>query len=322
MRGLCLQRLNGPFAPAELPEPVAGPQEVLVEVAFAAVNPLDIWVSQGSIGAAAANLPWVPGTEATGYVASKPVLVRGGGLGVTRPGLARERAAVQAETVLYLPEGLDLALAAALGTAGTTAWNAVHTKAQVERGDRVVVLGASGGVGSVAVQLARTAGAEVWGHTGSQAKVSSIRHAHHVLYAPDGPALQDQLREIRPTVVLDALGSEYTSAAIEGLEPGGRLVVYGTSSGERADVNIRTVYRKGLTIHGYTNLNEPLARQHAVLSALFESLMDGTLEVPHEIIPLEQAGSAHSRLLERSVAGRLVIDCHPAVHSDAPEARA
>ena len=320
MRGLSLRRIGGAFSPDDLPEPSAGPNEVLVDVAFAAVNPLDIWVSQGSIGAAATNIPWVPGTEATGYVSSVPVLVRGGGIGVSRPGLARQRASVPAETVLELPRGLDLALAAALGTAGTTAWNAVHTKAQVQPGDRVVVLGASGGVGSVAVQLARTAGAEVWGHTGSPAKASSIRHAHHVLCAPDGPSLQSLLREVRPTVVLDALGSQYTAAAVEGLEPGGRLVVYGTSSGEQAEMNIRSVYRKGLTIAGYTNLNEPLVRQHAVLSALFQSLLDGTLEVPHEIVPLEQAGTAHTRLLERSVTGRLVIDCRASATQETPEA--
>lgn len=309
MRALCLREIGGAFSVADLDSPEPGSGEVLLEVAFASVNPLDIWVSQGNIGSAASNLPWVPGTEATGWVDGRPVLARGNGLGVTRPGLARQLAAVPEATVLALPEGLDLALAAALGTAGTTAWNAVHTKAGVGEGDRVVVLGGSGGVGTVAIQLARAAGATVWAQTGSAAKAASITHADHVVVAPTPHDLGVALASIKPTVVLDALGGDFTVAAIESLELGGRLVTYGTSFAEEATINMRTVYRKGLTISGYTNIVEPVERQQAVLTRLFESLLDGSLEVPFEVVPLEQAGSAHQRLLGRTVTGKLVIDC-------------
>jgi len=309
MRALCLQKLGGDFSVADLDAPTPGPDEVLLRVAFASVNPLDIWVAQGNIGAAGSTLPWVPGTEATGWVDGQAVLVRGNGLGVTRLGLARQQAAVPAVTVLPLPAGLDLALAAALGTAGTTAWNAVHTKAGVGPGDRVVVLGASGGVGTVAVQLARAAGATVWGQTGSAAKASSITRADHVVVAAGPDELRAALAGIKPTVVLDALGGDFTVAAIEGLELGGRLVTYGTSFAEEARLNMRTVYRKGLTISGYTNIVEPVERQQEVLSQLFESLLDGSLQVPFEVVPLEQAASAHERLLGRTVMGKLVIDC-------------
>lgn len=309
MRALCLWELGGDFSVAELDGPVPASDEVLLDVAFASVNPLDIWVSQGNIGSAASNLPWVPGTEATGWVDGRAVLVRGNGIGVTRPGLAREQAVVPSATVLPLPDGLDPALAAALGTAGTTAWNAVHTKAAVGPGDRVVVLGGSGGVGTVATQLARAAGATVWAQTGSTAKAASITHADHVLVAATAGELGAALGDIKPTVVLDALGGDFTVASIEGLEIGGRLVTYGTSFAEEAGINMRTVYRKGLTISGYTNIVEPVERQQAVLSRLFESLLDGSLQVPFEVVPLEQAGSAHQRLLARTVTGKLVIDC-------------
>jgi len=309
MRALCLHQLGGAFSVDDLPDPVPAHGQIVVDIAFAAVNPLDIWVSRGDIGVAAAHLPWVPGTEATGYIAGRPVFVRGNGLGVTLPGLASERAVVPPATVMDLPEGLDLALAAALGTAGTTAWNSVHTKAHVVAGDRVVVLGASGGVGTVAVQLARATGATVWAQTGSAAKAISITGADHVFVAADGAQLRAALVAIRPTVVLDALGGDYTGAAIDGLEPGGRLVIYGTSAHEEGRFNVRRIYRKGLSIFGYTNIVEPVERQQAVLATLFAALCDGTLRVPHEIIPLAEAHNAHQRLLDRAVEGKLVIDC-------------
>jgi NADPH:quinone reductase-like Zn-dependent oxidoreductase len=85
--------------------------------------------------------------------------------------------------------------------------------------------------------------------------------------------------------------------------------VYGTSAAELATLNVRTLYRKGLTIFGYANIVEPIARQHGVLRELFPLLRSGALVVPHEIIPLSDAATAHQRLLERSVRGKLVIDC-------------
>ena len=111
------------------------------------------------------------------------------------------------------------------------------------------------------------------------------------------------------TPILVSEDGKVRLAAIEGLGLGGRLVVYGTSSEEVAEVNIRTLYRKGLSVFGYTNIVEPVERQQEVLRRLFDSLLDGSLRVPHEVIPLERAASAHRRLLDRSVSGKLVIDC-------------
>ena len=86
MRAARLHSIGGTLQLDELPDPQPGPGEHLVDIAYASVNPLDVWITQGSVGAAAANLPWTPGTEASGHVDGRPVLVRGGGLGVVRPG--------------------------------------------------------------------------------------------------------------------------------------------------------------------------------------------------------------------------------------------
>lgn len=307
MLALRVHELGGDLHVDEAPEPEAGPGEVVVDVAFASVNPLDIWVSQGDIGVAAQHLPWVPGTEATGHVDGRPVIVRGGGIGVTRPGVCAQRAAVPAEAALAVPDGVDLAQAAAVGVAGLTAWNALHDKARVAPGDRVLVLGASAGVGCAAVQLARAAGATVWAQTGSPAKAAGIVADRVVV--TDGAGLVGALAGWAPTVVLDGLGGAFTAAAVDALAPAGRLVVYGTSTGEPVSYNLRTFYRKGLTQYGYAGLAESVARMHEVLGHLFEEMRAGRLRMPVELVPLARAHDAHRRILERRVEGKLVIDC-------------
>src|SRR3954470_5828383 len=87
MRAARLHSIGGTLQLDEVPEPQPAEGEHVGDIAYASVNPLDVWVTQGARGAAAANLPWIPGTEATGYSDGRAVLVRGGGLGVVRQGL-------------------------------------------------------------------------------------------------------------------------------------------------------------------------------------------------------------------------------------------
>ncbi|MEY2554618.1 MAG: NADPH:quinone reductase, partial [Ilumatobacteraceae bacterium] len=174
MRTARLHSIGGTLQLDELPDPQPGSDERLVDIAYASINPLDVWISQGSVGAAAANLPWTPGSEAAGHVDGRPVLVRGGGLGVLRPGLYCSHIAVPDAWLIPIEEGLDLAQVAAMPVAGITAWQALHGRARVQADDRVLVLGASGGVGSMAVQIAKAAGATVWGQTGSEGKIAGI----------------------------------------------------------------------------------------------------------------------------------------------------
>lgn len=307
MHAARLHEIGGKLQLDEVDPPVAGEGEVIVDLAYASVNPLDIWVTMGSIGAAGANLPWTPGTEASGTLDGAPVLVRGAGLGVLRPGLYRGAAAVPRECAIALPAGVDLEQAAAIGVAGMTAHHAVHRKAAIGSGDRVLVLGASGGVGSVAVQLAKAAGATVWGQTGSAGKAASIGADHTVVCT--SADLADAVAELAPTVVLDGLGGPYTGAAVQALSPNGRLVIYGTSSAEVGELNLRTLYRKGLTVHGYAGLLEDAESQRTTLEELFALLASGAVKVATEVLPLGAAADAHRRLLDRQVTGKLLLDC-------------
>jgi NADPH:quinone reductase len=313
MRAVRLHEIGGTLRlDSNLPDPVAVAGEVLVEMAFASVNPLDIWVTRGAPGVAAANLPWIPGTEGTGFVDGKPVIIRGAGLGVMRPGVYRDRVAVPAACAVPLPEGTDLAQASALGVAGITAWQCIHRCASVTGADRVLVLGASGGVGNLAVQIAKATGSSVWGQTTNEAKTMGITDAgaDRALVVRDASELVGALGGFSPTVVLDPLGGLWTMPAIEALANMGRLVVFGTSDAEQVTLNWRTMYRKGTQIVGYSGLVETPAEQSDVLSQLIAQLNAGSLRVPiGATLPLGEASAAHRNILDRNVEGKQILDC-------------
>lgn len=309
MRAARLHEIGGNLRIDTVEDPVPGDGEVLVDMAYAAVNPLDIWITRGAPGAAASNLPWVPGTEGTGHVDGRPVLVSGGGVGLVRQGLYQERAAVPAGAVMELPAGTDLAQAAGIGVAGVTAWNALHARAGLSDADRVLVLGASGGVGSMAVQLAHAAGAVVWGQTTQDAKVASIEEtgADRAVVAEAG-GLVAAVAELEPTVILDGLGGAYTAASVEALAPLGRLVVFGTSADVESTLNLRVLYRKAVSLLGYGGLVVADDERRRVLTDLLAQIAAGTLRVPVELVPLDQAADTHRRVLERGLTGKLVLD--------------
>jgi NADPH2:quinone reductase len=311
MRAARLHSIGGTLQLDELPDPQPAEGELLVDLAYTSVNPLDVWITQGSIGAAAANLPWTPGSEATGHVDGRAVLVRGGGLGVLRQGLYCSRIAVPDSWLLDVDAGLDLAQVAAMPVAGITAYRALHTCARIEPDDRVLILGASGGVGSLAIQLAKAAGATVWGQTGSAGKTAGIAaNGADNAVVSDADGLASAVGDYEPTVILDSLGGPYTDAAIATIANRGRLVVYGTSNDQQVSINLRRLYRKAVNVLGYSGLVDTPEEQRETLSNLLSMMAEGTFRVPvSEILPLAGAADAHARILSRDVQGKIVLDC-------------
>jgi NADPH:quinone reductase len=311
MRAARLHSIGGTLQLDELPDPQPGQGEQLVDIAYASVNPLDVWITQGSVGAAAANLPWTPGTEATGHVDGKPVLVRGGGLGVVRQGVYCSKIAVPDGWLLPIPDGLDLGQVAAMPVAGITAWMSLHGRAQIGALDRVLILGASGGVGAVAIQLAKTVGATVWGQTGSPGKVDGItaNGADNVIVTgADG--IEAAVASFEPTVILDSLGGPYTDAAIASIANKGRLVVFGTSSNEQVSINLRRLYRKGVSLLGYAGMVDTPEEQRTAMDTLMAMMAAGSLHIPvSDVLPLAGAAEAHARILDRRVEGKILLDC-------------
>ena len=289
-----------------LPEP--SDDELLVALEYAGVNPVDTYVAAGQV-APDGPLPRTLGGEAAGSVGGRPVVVAGEGLGAVRDGVWAEAAVVPAGAVIELPEGVSTRDAAAMGVAGLTAWKVVHEVGEVRPEDRVLVLGASGGVGSMIVSLARAAGATVWGQTGSDEKRAAIEQqgAQRVLVA--GPEeLAKAVAELEPTVVFDPLGGGFVAPAIEALALRGRLVAFGVSAGAEVELNMRTLYRKRLSVLGYAGLQLGTDERRQGLERALAALREGDLRVQvDEVLELEQVNEAFERLASRAVQGKLLL---------------
>jgi NADPH2:quinone reductase len=290
----------------DLPSPGTG--DVTVDLMFGGVNPVDRYGIEGRV-AADGPLPRTVGAEASGYISGQPVLVFGGGLGSRRDGVWAERAVVPAAAVIALPDGVDLRTAAAMGIAGLTAWNVVQL-AGVGPDDRVLVLGAAGGVGLPVVSLASSLRATVWGQSGHEAKADAVRGqgaAHVVVAGADGIA--DAVRDFRPTVVIDPLGDGFTAAVLGTMAVGGRHVLYGTSAGAEATVQLQQLYRNGLHLLGYGGLQLTDEQRRAGLVPALAALADGRMRiVVGRTFPLSEVNAAIAAITDRSVTGKVMID--------------
>ena len=306
-----------PLVVEEVDVPAPANDEVVVEMAFAGVNPVDRYIAEGRV-APDAPLPRTLGMEGAGRLAGdgRPVLVQGSGVGGKRDGAWASRIVVPRSALTEIPAGVDLAAAAAMGVAGVTAWRTATEQAGVTADDRVLVLGASGGVGSILVSLCCSLGARVWGQTGNPDKAAFVRGqgAEDVVTAAASD-LAAAVEALSPTVVFDALGDGFTAAAIEALAPFGRLVSFGVSAGPTVELNMQLLYRKGLTVYGYGGLVEPQERMAAGKEAALAALAEGRLRVTvAETLPLGRVNDAFAALVDRAVTGKIVLD----LRSDRP----
>lgn len=302
-----LVRHGAPLTVEDVDLPDPGPDEVRVQLAFAGVNPVDRYQAEGKV-APDGPCPRTLGGEASGHLDGRPVLVAGGGVGSRRDGVWAEAAVVPRSAVVPLPEGVDLQAAAAMGVAGLTAWNLARLTG-IGAGDRVLVLGASGGVGQVAVSLVASLGAQVCGQTGRASKADAIRAqgADRVVVC-DATSLAETVTDFRPTVVLDPLGGAYTGAAVSVLEPRGRLGLFGTSAGGEGQVPLQELYRKGLRVLGYGGLLLGDEERREGLSAALEALADGRLRVAVDrTLPLAQVNDALALFADRALSGKVLL---------------
>lgn len=288
----------------DLAEP--GPREVLVELAYAGVNPVDQYTAKGLV-AADGPVPRTLGGEAAGHLDGRPVLVAGAGLGAARDGVWASRAVVPREAVLPLPHGVDLAQAACAGVAGLTAWGTVVDLGQVTAADRVLVLGASGGVGLAIVSLAASLGAEVWGQLRGADAEPAVRAAGAAgVVVAEADRLEAAAGDLDPTVVIDAVAGPYVRPALALLGAYGRYVVFGTSAGAEVSLDWQTVYRRHLEVLGYGGLVLDQDERREKLQQVLRALADGRLTVPvGRTVPLAEA----ARVFERGgTPGKTVLD--------------
>lgn len=300
MLAIRFDRFGGPevLRPVELAAPVPGPGEVLLTVEAAGVNFADTHQTDGSyLGADA--LPYVPGSEVVGRTPDgRRVLAR-----VSR-GYA-EQVTAKESGLLEIPEELGAAEALALMMQGLTAWHLLRSAARLRSGETVVVHSAAGGVGSLAVQLAREFGA---GRV--LAQVSTPDKERLVLDLGADAVVTYPLAE-KADIVLDAVGGDLFDRALDSLASFGRLVTYGNAARTGfTPVDPARLGRLNASVTGFW-LRPALAAPGAVAGPLQELLglvSAGRLKpVAGGSYPLAEARRAHEDLLARRTTGKIVL---------------
>lgn len=309
VRAARLIELGQPLQICEVELPAPSQDEVRVDLEYGGVNPIDRYNALGQVNPDAPR-PRTLGGEAAGRVGDQLVLVAGEGVGFVRDGVWSQAAVVPREAVIDVPEGVAPEQVAAMGIAGLTALNCVRTLARVTPEDRVVVLGASGGVGSMIVSLAHSTGATVWGQSGSEAKTAAIMEEGADRVLVGGPEdIAAPLADYEPTVAFDVLGDGYLAALVEAMAARGRIVSLGVSAGADVTFNMRLLYRKMLSLLGYGGTILTRDERRPGLQAALEAVRCGDLKVRIDsVLPLADVNEAFQRLGDRTVTGKLLLD--------------
>jgi len=304
----------------ELPDPVPGPGEALVRVAVAGVNYPDALIVANRYQVSV-PLPFTPGSEFAGVVAAvgpDTSLVRVGDRvrGTAFVGAFAELVVAPEGSLAAVPDDVDLRIAAAYGVTYETAWHALVTVGRVQPGEWVTVLGAAGGVGSAAIELAHLLGARVLAAASSPAKLEVCRSmgADAVVdYTTED--LKERAKELTgggADIVIDPVGGPYAEAALRAMRWGGRFVVIGFASGEIPRIPLNLVLLKGVTVTAFefrgfqAHAPEALARGTAELRAM---LAAGRVH-PHlsAVYPLAATAVALDDVLGRRATGKVLID--------------
>jgi NADPH:quinone reductase len=318
MRAIQIERFGGPevLQPTEVPdpEPVAG--MVLVDVTTAGVNYADTHQAEDSY-LAPQQLPLIPGTEVAGMAADgrRVVALLGGSGGYA------ERALAHPAVTFPLPDEVDDLAALGLVVQGMTAWHLLRTSARMENGESVVVVSGAGGVGSLAVQLARIWGAGRVIATASSAEKRQLAEelgANATVDVSDADADTVRQRLVEANdgqpvdIVLEMTGGAVFDGALAALAPFGRLVTYGLAS-RRAPTPVRAtaLMASSRAVIGFW-LVHAARRRHGLGPAMEELLAlagSGGLRVLHGgHYPLAEAARAHEDLRSRRTTGKLVLD--------------
>ena len=302
----------------ERPEPVAGPGEVLVEIAFAGVNFMDIGVRQGSIWEEMPN-PKILGVEGAGRISALGSGVEGLAVGqrvawVYAPGSYAERIAIPATSVVPVPDEIDDRTAAAVMMQGITASHFATDFYPVQSGDIAFVHAAAGGLGLLLTQIIKLRGGQVIGSVSSQAKVAAAKEAgaDHLVVDAEGQFADEVLRLTHGEgvhVVYDGSGPRTFQGSLAVLRRSGTLCWYGPVLGGPGPIDIMTL-PKSIKI-GYAaffdHIHTPeLLRAHS--AKLFDWIAAGKLKVRISgEYSLADAAIAHADMESRKTTGKLLL---------------
>ncbi len=304
---------------AEVPDPGAGPGEVLVDVAATAVNRADLLQRMGFYEPPPGASPY-PGLECSGRIAALGDGVTGWSVGdevcaLLSGGGYAEKVAVPVGQLLPVPEGLSLTQAAALPEVACTVWSNVFQLAALQPGEVLLVHGGTSGIGTMAIQLAVRHGARVLCTVGSAekaARAEALGAERAIRYRDED--FVEVVRELTggADVVLDNMGASYLDRNVKVLRTGGRLVVIGLQGGVKGELNLGALLGKRASVHA-TSLRARPAREKAAIVAAVRAQVWPAVEagevqpVVDRVLPLEQVAEAHQVLEASTHVGKVVL---------------
>jgi putative PIG3 family NAD(P)H quinone oxidoreductase len=326
MRAVTISSPGGPevLGWGEVPDPVCGPGEVLVDVAATAVNRADTLQRQGHyppppgasevLGLECSGVISEVGADVTGWSVGDEVcaLLSGGGYA--------ERVAVPAGQLLPRPAGVELATAAALPEVVCTVWSNVFMLAGLRAGEVFLVHGGSSGIGTMAIQLAKRAGARVATTAGSAEKLAFCRELGAEIGVDHRE--QDFVEVVREAtdghgadVVLDIIGAKYLARNLDVLATGGRLVGIGMQGGTKAEIDLGKLMRKRGSVHATTLRSRPATgpggKAEIVAAVRHDVWPDVERGVVRPIVdrrlPMSRAGEAHALLESSTHIGKVLL---------------
>jgi NADPH2:quinone reductase len=322
----------------DYPEPEPARDEVLVDVRAAAVNHLDVWTRRGLPGIEL-ELPHVPGSDAAGVVTETGTAVDrfepGDHVAVTAgvscgtcefcrhgeesmcvdyhllgehvEGVHAERVAVPADNLVSVPAGVDWEVAGSASLVFQTAWRMLITRGELQPGESILILGASGGVGHAAVQIADYVGAEVYATASSEEKLdyaAACGADHTIDYEREdfAAAVREQTGRRGVDVVVDHVGAATWRDSLRSLAKGGRLLTCGATTGGNPETDVNRIFWNQLSVIGST-----MATPGEVDDVL-ELVWDGTFEPRvRELLPMSETARAHELLENREGFGKVVL---------------
>jgi len=324
MRAAVITAPGGPevLQVRDVDDPVAGPDEVLVEVHASALNRADLLQRRGRYPGQAGVRDDIPGLEMAGVIRSigdrvsgwKPgdrvmALLAGGGYG--------SLIAVHERLLLSVPRGLDLHHAAAIPEVFLTAYDALFLQCDLKPGESVLIHAAGSGVGTAAIQLARAAGCRTFGTAGSDDKLTQA--ASLGLDVGINYQLQDFAEVINERtrgrgvdVVLDVIGAPYWDRNLRSLAMLGRMVVVGTMGGGKIEFDINALLPHRVSVRGTLLRARPLEQKAALTQAFAQRVLPmferGLLQpVIDRVFPLDEVAEAHRYMESNANFGKIVL---------------
>ena len=314
MKALVITKFGGPDAleVQNVPGPVTETGKVLVKIEAGGLNFADVMTLQGGY-AGVPKPPLVAGREFAGREEHSSRRI----MGYAQWGAFAEQAAVRPQLLWPIPDGWTSEQGAAFPVNFFTAYFAYWKAGLIERsaGTRVLIHAVAGGVGTAAVQIGKILGIEMYGTSSSEEKISRVLNmglAHAINYKQKDyeEAIKEMTNNEGVDAVFEMLGGEHTNKSIRCLRQFGRVIVYGTATGEKGSVDPRLLYARGTSVHGLwlTQLSQNEPVMASAWKHLSEWLQQGRLEpVIDKVFPLDEAANAYRRLQEGKNFGKLVL---------------